>query len=159
VALEVAIAVLAAQAQRAHSLDRLVDDLPHVDPIWSQRQAADSNAGRIEECLEHVGQPVGLFDNRCETALGRRRIVAIELALRHLSGRAHDRDGVAEVMRRHGHELVDFSGAWLLVHLTLPFAGHRHSLKAGALQVLGQGGGIQCETVCASPGAARAPRR
>ena len=134
--------------QHPRSLRGAVDHLAQVEALGSQRHLAGAQACRVEEGLEHLGEPVGLIDDRFESRLRCRRVAAIDLSLRHLRRRTHHRDRIAQIMGCHGHELFCFRSTQLrlhfdpLLHLAEPSNDYRGAPSVTALalgpQVMGQ---------------------
>jgi hypothetical protein len=135
-------------SRSARSLGRRLDELTQLHGLEPKRQSARADPRCIQKRLEHFGEPVGLLDDGLESGLGSISVAAIDLSLRHLRRCAHHRDGIAEVMRRNGHELLNFSSAWLLLvlgqlHFAHPLTGYRALPFGGSsnqppLQVMGQ---------------------
>jgi hypothetical protein len=91
-----------------------------------------ANSRSVQKRFEHFGKAVGLLDNRLQPTLSTVRIAAIDLALRHLGGRAHHGDRITQIVDRHRHELFGFGG------LRPGIACHLSHLRRRSLQVADQ---------------------
>ena len=91
-------------------------DLAKIHPLQPHRNLAASDTRGVEECLEHFGEPIGLIDDALQTKQRAGGVAAVDLALRHLGRRSYNRDRIAQVVSRHGHELFSFRSVRPLLH-------------------------------------------